>query len=98
MPTRIEGLTFSFYVPRAEDDSELTWGSLERRDKAVRETLRLKDKYPDFIWNNRRTLELTLSENAKAITDDCPVKNFMLPLYLEGDEFVQSLLLLRERR
>jgi MoaA/NifB/PqqE/SkfB family radical SAM enzyme len=89
MPTRIEGLTFSFYVPRAEDDSELTWGSLERRDKAVHETLRLKDKYPDFIWNNRRTLELTLSENAKAITDDCPVKNFMLPLYLEGDEFVQ---------
>lgn len=89
MPTRIEGLTFSFYVPRAVDDSELTWGSLERRDKAVRETLRLKDKYPDFIWNNRRTLELTLSENAKAITDDCPVKNFMLPLYLEGDEFIQ---------
>jgi len=88
MPTRIEGMTFSFYVPRAVDDSELTWGSLERRDKAVRETLRLKDKYPDFIWNNRRTLELTLSENAKAITDDCPVKNFMLPLYLEGEEFV----------
>jgi MoaA/NifB/PqqE/SkfB family radical SAM enzyme len=88
IPTRIEGLTFSFYVPRAEDDSELTWGSLERRDKAVHETLRLKDKYPDFIWNNRRTLELTLSKNAKAITDDCPVKNFMLPLYLEGDEFV----------
>jgi MoaA/NifB/PqqE/SkfB family radical SAM enzyme len=88
IPTRIEGLTFSFYVPRAEDDSELTWGSLVRRDKAVREALRLKDRYPDFIWNNRRTLELTLSENAKAITDDCPVKNFMLPLYLEGDEFV----------
>jgi MoaA/NifB/PqqE/SkfB family radical SAM enzyme len=88
MPTRIEGLTFSFYVPRAVDESELTWGSLERRDKAVRETLRLKDKYPDFIWNNRRTLELTLAENAKAITDDCPVKSFMLPLYLEGDEFV----------
>jgi MoaA/NifB/PqqE/SkfB family radical SAM enzyme len=89
MPTRIEGLTFSFYVPRAEDNSELTWGSLERRDKAVSETLRLKDKYPDFLWNNRRTLELTLSENAKAITDNCPVKNFMLPLYLMGDEFVQ---------
>jgi MoaA/NifB/PqqE/SkfB family radical SAM enzyme len=88
MPTRIEGLTFSFYVPRAEDDSELTWGSLERRDKAVRETLTLKDKYPDFIWNNRRTLELTLSENAKTITDHCPVKDFMLPLYLEGDKFV----------
>ena len=89
MPTRIEGLTFSFYVPTAKDDSELTWGSLERRDRAVREALRLKDKYPDFIWNNRRTLELTLSENAKAVTDNCPVKNFMLPLYLKGQEFVR---------
>ncbi len=87
-PTRIEGLTFSFYVPREKDDSDLTWGSLQRRDKAVREAMRLKEKYPDFIWNNRRTLELTLSENARAVTDDCPVKNLMLPLYLEGDEFV----------
>jgi len=33
--------------------------------------------------------ELTLSENTMAITDDCPVKNFILPLYLDGDEFVQ---------
>ena len=88
MPTRIEGLTFSFYVPTEKDDSELTWGSLDRRDRAVRETLRLKDKYPNFIWNNRRTLELTLSENAKTVTDNCPVKNFMLPLYLQGGEFV----------
>jgi len=87
-PTRIEGLTFSFYVPRANDDSELTWGSLERRDKAIREAMRLKEKYPDFVWSSRRVLELTLSENAKAITDNCPVKNIMLPLYLDGDEFV----------
>jgi len=88
MPTRIEGMTFSFYVPGKNDRSELTWGSLERRDKAVQETLRLKEKYPGFIWNNRRTLELTLSENAKAITDDCPVLKVFLPLYLEGGEFV----------
>ncbi len=87
-PTRAEGMTFSFYVPRRNDDSELTWGSLERRDKAVLETIRLKEKYPDFIWNNRRSLELTLSENSKAITDDCPSLKFVLPLYLDGDEFV----------
>ncbi len=88
MPTRIEGLTFSFYVPHANDDTGLSWGSLKARDPAVRETLRLKEKYPDFIWNNRRTLELTLAANAKAVTDNCPVKNLMLPLYLEGDDFV----------
>lgn len=87
-PTRIQGLTFSFYVPRRKDDSELTWGSLERRDRAVREAIRLKEKYPDFIWNKRRSLELTLSPNAKAVTDRCPSKQYVLPLYLEGQNFV----------
>ena len=51
--------------------------------------MQLKKKYPDFIWNNRRTLELTLSENARSVTDKCPSKNLVLPLYLEGDKFVQ---------
>jgi len=86
--TRAEGMTFSFYVPRANDESELTWASLERRDKAVREALRLKEKYPGFIWNNRRSLELTLSENSMAVTSDCPSKKFVLPLYLDGEDFV----------
>jgi hypothetical protein len=54
----------------------------------VYEALRLKEKYPEFIWNNRRTLELTLSENARAVTDRCPAKQLVLPLYLEGDRFV----------
>lgn len=89
LPTRVEGMTFSFYTPRREDDSELTWGSLERRDQAVREVMRLKEKYPHFVWNRSRALELALSENAKAVTDNCPPKGLLLPLYLEGDEFVQ---------
>ncbi len=88
LPTRLEGMTFSFYVPNREDHSDLTWGSLERRDKAVSEAIRLKNKYPEFIWNSDRTLALTRSENAKAITDNCPAKQFVLPLYLEGDHFV----------
>lgn len=87
-PTRLEGMTFSFYVPGARDDSEFTWGSLTRRDGAVREVIGLKEKYPDFIWNSRLSLEMTLSENAKAVTDNCPSRRFVLPLYLEGDEFV----------
>jgi len=86
-PTRVEGMTFSFYVPPRDDHSELTWGSLEPRDKAVREAIRLKDMYPDFIWNNRRSLEMMLSGNSKAITDNCPSKKFVLPLYLEGAQF-----------
>lgn len=86
--TRAEGMTFSFYVPTKSDMSDLTWGSLERRDRAVRIVMRLKNKYSDFIWNNSRTLELTLSDNAKAVTDNCPSKSLVLPLYLEGSQFV----------
>ena len=86
--TNVKGMTFSFYVPRKNDDTDFTWGSLEARDKAVLKVLQLKEKYPDFIWNNRRSLELMFSQNAKQITDDCPAKKFVLPLYLEGDKFV----------
>jgi MoaA/NifB/PqqE/SkfB family radical SAM enzyme len=87
-PTRAEGMTFSFYVPPRVDSSDLTWGSLERRDKAVNTVMALKERYPDFVWNKKRSLELMLSENAKSVTDHCPSKTFVLPLYLEGDEFV----------
>ena len=87
-PTRAEGMTFSFYVPTSNDTSKLTWGSLDRRDKAVREVIRLKHENPDFIWNSGRSLELMLSENAKAVTDNCPSQKYILPRYLEGDEFV----------
>ena len=86
--TRAQGMTFSFYTPPSRDESDLTWGTLPHRDKAVREAMRLKEKYPDFVWNNRRSLELTLSQNAKAVTDDCPSKKLVMPLYVEGDEFV----------
>lgn len=86
--TCVEGMTFSFYVPTRNDESDLTWGSLERRDGAVREAIRLKKKYRDFIWNDSRALELTLSENAKSVTDNCLAKTYTLPLYLDGEEFV----------
>lgn len=86
-PTRFEGMTFSFYVPPANDTSNLTWGTTKRRDKAVREVLRLKERYPDFIWNSTRTLELTLSENCRSVTDNCPSKKLVLPLYLDGESF-----------
>ena len=31
----------------------------------------------------------SLSHNAKAVTDDCPSKKLVMPLYVEGGEFVQ---------
>lgn len=88
MPTRTEGMTFSFYSPPAEDHSGLSWNSLARRDRAVREVMRLKRAYPDFVWNKQRALELTLSPNAKSVTDNCPSKRLVLPLYQDGNDFV----------
>ena len=41
--TWAKGMTFSFYVPPKNDDSPLTWGSLDRRDKAVQEVMKLKE-------------------------------------------------------
>jgi MoaA/NifB/PqqE/SkfB family radical SAM enzyme len=87
--TKAQGMTFSFYVPPRNDTSSLTWGSLERRDKAVREAMRLKELYPKFVWNRHRALELTLSQNAKTVTDKCYAKEFVMPLYLDGDRFTR---------
>lgn len=89
LSTRFEGMTFSFYSPPKDDISDMTWGTTTRRDKAVREVMRLKQKFPQFIWNKRRGLELTLSENCQAVTDNCPSMKYVLPLYLEGHDFVQ---------
>lgn len=86
--SRIDTMTFSFYTPTKEDKSDLAWGSLERRDRAVREALRLKSQYPAFIRNRTRALELTLSENAKSVTDNCLSKKLLLPLYLDRNAFV----------
>lgn len=87
-PTSAQGMTFSFYVPPRNDSSELTWGSLERRDKAVYQVMKLKTDYPHFVWNKRRSLELMLSENSRSVTSDCQPKKHLLVLYLEGDEFI----------
>ena len=85
--TRIGWMTFSFYVPRLGDMTEDAWRDNEERAWAVREVLRLKDRYPGFIRNGARSLELMLPARAKAVTDACPARERILPLYLEGDRF-----------
>ena len=87
-PSRADGMTFSFYVPSKNDTSNLTWDSLQQRDKAVDTVIELKKKHPDFIWNKSRALELTRSDNAPAVTTHCPSKRLVLPLYLEDGKFV----------
>jgi MoaA/NifB/PqqE/SkfB family radical SAM enzyme len=80
--TPIRGLTFTFYVPRKNDTSEFTWQSLKDRDPAVKKAYKLKKQYPKFILNNELAFELLLSQNALSVTNDCPMKKYLLPLYL----------------
>jgi MoaA/NifB/PqqE/SkfB family radical SAM enzyme len=87
LPTRIQGLTFSFYVPRAGEVSPRAWETLEDREAAVDIVFELKRRYPDFVWNSTRSLELMRPATAKLVTDHCPMQQTMLPLYIEGEEF-----------
>ena len=85
--TPIRGINFGFYVPKKNDTSEFTWKSLKERDIAVRKIIKLKKKYPKFVLNNNMVLELLFSQNAPQITQDCPLKKIILPLYLGDDGF-----------
>ncbi len=85
--TPIRGVNFTFYVPKKIDSSGIGWKNLEERDFVINRVMKLKKKYPNFILNNTMVLELMLSQNALEITNDCPVKNYMLPLYLGDDGF-----------
>jgi len=87
--TPIRGVNFTFYVPKSRDTTGLGWKTLEERDVTIKNVLALKKKYPNYILNNTMVLELMMSQNALEITNDCPVKNFMLPLYLGDEGFVK---------
>lgn len=82
-------LTFSFHVPSQNDDTGNAWASVRERDTAVRMVLGLKEKTGGLIRNRTRSLEMMLSENRpEQITGDCPAKQFVLPLYLSGQNLV----------
>jgi hypothetical protein len=87
LPTKVPGLTFSFYVPRAGEVSPRAWESVEERETAVDIVVDLKRRYPAFVWNSARSLELMRPPTAKLVTDHCPMQKTMLPLYIDGDEF-----------
>jgi MoaA/NifB/PqqE/SkfB family radical SAM enzyme len=86
--TRIGWITFSFHVPGAHDYGPDAWPDCEAREPAVREVLRLRHEYPGFVRNSRRSLELMLPEHARRVTDACPARARILPLYLDGGRFV----------
>jgi MoaA/NifB/PqqE/SkfB family radical SAM enzyme len=85
--TRAGWMTFSFYVPRAGDTGEDAWPGNEERAAAVREVMRLRSEHRGFVRNSLHSLELMLPEHCEQVTDACPAKRHVLPLYLERDRF-----------
>ena len=88
LPTRVGWMTFSFIVPRQDDfDSPDVWRDNEERAEAVRTVLNLKKKYPWFVRNKRRHLELMLPPYADRVTKACPPRQHILSLYLDDHQF-----------
>ncbi len=85
--TKVDGLVYTFYIPRKNDTTALGWNTLEEREPAVRRVTELKRRYPKFVWNSLESLELMLPANSKEVTDNCLPKKYLLPLYLNGKEF-----------
>lgn len=85
--TPIRGMSFSFYVPRKNDTSAFAWRTLKERDPVVKKAFALKKKYPNYILNKEIAFELLLSQNALQVTNNCPLKKFLLPIYLGLENF-----------
>jgi MoaA/NifB/PqqE/SkfB family radical SAM enzyme len=90
----IDGVAFTFYVPRAEDDSGLDWGDLSERDAVIDRVIALKGEYPDLVKANPGALELMRSEHCLEHTGEEGENCLMLatlPLYMgDGGNFERT--------
>jgi MoaA/NifB/PqqE/SkfB family radical SAM enzyme len=85
---RVDWMTFSFYVPRARDESADAWPTNEDRAWAVHEVMRLREEHPGFVRNSQRSLELMLPPTCEDVVAACPARDNVLPLWMERDGFV----------
>jgi sulfatase maturation enzyme AslB (radical SAM superfamily) len=85
--TPIGWMTFTFYVPRQNDDTGDAWETNQERAGAVHEVRRLKALHGGFVRNTTRSLELMLPGVCETVTAHCPTRKLVLPLWLEGDHF-----------
>ncbi len=85
--TPIGWMTFTFFVPRRDDDSGDAWATNEERAPAVEEVRRLKRLHGGFIRNSSRSLDLMLPGACEAVTAACLAQTRVLPLWLDGDHF-----------
>jgi organic radical activating enzyme len=86
-PSKIDGIVFSFYVPRCGESSSRAWASVEEREQTIDLVFELKRRYSGFIWNSSRSLELMRPATSKLVTDHCILLETALPLYVEAGQF-----------
>lgn len=86
--TRVGWMTFSFVVPYLDIEPDPAWPDLDSRMVAVEKVRYLKDRYPGFVRNRSVALDLMAPDRAPEVTASCPVRAFLLPLWLEDDRFV----------
>lgn len=90
----IDGVAFSFYVPRKDDRTGLAWDDLRERDRVLRRVIALKLRFPDLVKTNVGALELMMSERCAEHTgpngEHCLMKE-VLPLYMgDGGRFERT--------
>jgi MoaA/NifB/PqqE/SkfB family radical SAM enzyme len=85
LPTRVQSLVFTLLVPEVGEVSPRAWESLEERETAIDIIFELKRRYPGFVLNSTRSLDLMRAATAKLVTDHCPTMKIALPLYMDGD-------------
>jgi MoaA/NifB/PqqE/SkfB family radical SAM enzyme len=93
----INGVAFTFYVPRRDDQTGLAWEDLRDRDDVVKRLMEIKRKNPGVVKTNIGALELMLSDRCHEITENCTFVtagvNFTdtLPLYMgKGGRFERT--------
>jgi MoaA/NifB/PqqE/SkfB family radical SAM enzyme len=90
----IEGVAFTFYVPRKDDDSAMVWTDLTERDPVIDRVIALKEAYPGLIKSNTGALSLMKSDVALKYTGEngefCLMRD-VLPLYMgDGGSFERT--------
>jgi MoaA/NifB/PqqE/SkfB family radical SAM enzyme len=90
----VDGLAFSFYVPRKDEHGPLAWDDLRERDEVVKRVIAMKKRYPKLVKSNIGALDLMMSGVAIDYTgeqgENCRMRR-MLPLYMgEGGDFERT--------
>ena len=90
----IDGVAFTYYVPKRNDRTPLAWRDLRERDRVVKRLIGLKERFGGLVKSNVEALELMMSDVAIRYTGEhgeaCLLRR-LLPLYVgDGGRFERT--------